>query len=312
MGRIRTIKPEFWTSPQVVECSPSARLLFVGMWNFCDDIGNHPAQPRRLKMEVFPGDDISTDSIGGLVAELLCAGLIFEYEVEDEQFWHVTGWKHQKVEKPTARYPRHDSASARRVLGDDSPSDRRRKGRDISSSDIPSSETEGKNKDTHTDSSERLSRQAASPSACVAATPRGKAAEDRKPPDDAPIYRPKNQDELDAIVEAWNAGTGQKLDPRRNTIHAEKIARFGPQQGEVERVARSYATALKDARPSLPAFARDYETRREQARSAGGKPPPAAWKPPPGRCPEHPGQTLPCGLCAELDALEVQHAAAGL
>ena len=36
-----------WTSEQIVECSPIARLLFIGMWNFCDDGGNHlPAQRR--------------------------------------------------------------------------------------------------------------------------------------------------------------------------------------------------------------------------------------------------------------------------
>ncbi len=43
MARIRSIKTEFWTAEQVMECSPIARLLFIGMWNFCDDGGNHPA-----------------------------------------------------------------------------------------------------------------------------------------------------------------------------------------------------------------------------------------------------------------------------
>ena len=64
MARIRTIKPEFWTSDQVVECSFAARLLFIGMWNFCDDYGVHPASLRKLKMEIFPGDDeMVTDRI---------------------------------------------------------------------------------------------------------------------------------------------------------------------------------------------------------------------------------------------------------
>lgn len=34
MARIRTIKPEFWTSEQVMGCAPLARLLFIGLWNF--------------------------------------------------------------------------------------------------------------------------------------------------------------------------------------------------------------------------------------------------------------------------------------
>ena len=56
MSRIRTVKPEFWTSEQIIACSPIARLLFIGLWNFCDDNGVHPASYIRLKAEVFPPD----------------------------------------------------------------------------------------------------------------------------------------------------------------------------------------------------------------------------------------------------------------
>ncbi len=43
MARIRTTKPEFFTSEQVMNLSIFARFAFLGMWNFCDDGGNHPA-----------------------------------------------------------------------------------------------------------------------------------------------------------------------------------------------------------------------------------------------------------------------------
>ena len=33
MPKIRAIHPEFWTDEKVVEGSPLARLLFIGMWN---------------------------------------------------------------------------------------------------------------------------------------------------------------------------------------------------------------------------------------------------------------------------------------
>lgn len=105
MARIRTIKPEFWVSEQVVDCSPIARLLFIGMWNFCDDGGVHPASCRMLKMEVFPGDDVSPSDIERYVSELISAGLLTEYEAGGKRFWHVTGWRHQKIEKPTKKYP---------------------------------------------------------------------------------------------------------------------------------------------------------------------------------------------------------------
>ncbi|WP_052754245.1 hypothetical protein [Xanthomonas citri] len=105
MARIRSIKPDFFTSEQVAECSPSARLLFVGMWCFCDDNGVHPASPARLKMEVFPGDDFTKADIAMMVQELVKHGLVDEYEVNGDRFWLVTGWKHQKIDKPSYKYP---------------------------------------------------------------------------------------------------------------------------------------------------------------------------------------------------------------
>ena len=76
MPRIRTIKPEYWTSEQVVELSIEARLAFIGLWNFADDWGRHPASARSLKLRVFPGDNIDAEA---LVEELVANGLLFEY-----------------------------------------------------------------------------------------------------------------------------------------------------------------------------------------------------------------------------------------
>ena len=92
MARIRTIKPQFWVSEQIADCSTSARLLFIGLWNFCDDNGVHPAKHRTLKGELFPLEDISVDAVAGWVAELIKAGLIAEYEADGARYWHVTGW----------------------------------------------------------------------------------------------------------------------------------------------------------------------------------------------------------------------------
>lgn len=125
MARIRSIKPEFWTSEQIVDCSPITRLLFIGMWNFCDDGGNHPASARTLKMEVFPGDDISIDQVQKCVDELIRNELIILYESEGKGYWHVTGWKHQKIDRPTYKYPKFDEHSAitRRDIDESSPPD---------------------------------------------------------------------------------------------------------------------------------------------------------------------------------------------
>lgn len=105
MARIRTIKPEFWTSEQIVNCSIPARLLFIGLWNFCDDAGIHPASSQRLKMEVFPGDSMTTEEIDKLISELLTQKLLIKYKVEEKTYWQVTGWHHQKIDKPNQKYP---------------------------------------------------------------------------------------------------------------------------------------------------------------------------------------------------------------
>jgi hypothetical protein len=106
VARIRTVKPEFWTDEQVMELSPLARLLFIGMWNFCDDRGVHPASTKTLKAEVFPADDITADQIGGLVTEMIRQGLLTEFEAQGRRWWAVTGWHHQMINRPsTSKYP---------------------------------------------------------------------------------------------------------------------------------------------------------------------------------------------------------------
>lgn len=128
MARIRSIKPEFWSSEQVMECSPITRLLFVGLWNFCDDAGNHVNSERTIKAQVFPGDDISTSDVRRMLDELSANGLIAFYVVEGKEYLHVTGWdKHQRIDRPTYKYPPYpcdDSSNARRMLDESSPPDR--------------------------------------------------------------------------------------------------------------------------------------------------------------------------------------------
>jgi len=68
MARIRSIKPEFWSDEKLAECTLGARLLFMGMWNFADDEGRMENSPKRLKMQIFPGDDIDVTALVGELA----------------------------------------------------------------------------------------------------------------------------------------------------------------------------------------------------------------------------------------------------
>lgn len=100
MARIRTIKPEFWTSAQIIECSPMARLLFVGMWNFADDAGRMTYSAKTLKAQIYPSDNLSPDDIARMIDELSSNGLVERYTVDNKQYISITGWHHQKIDRP--------------------------------------------------------------------------------------------------------------------------------------------------------------------------------------------------------------------
>jgi len=99
MARIRTIKPDFWTDEKLTECSLSARLLFIGTWNFADDEGNLDRSSKQIKARVFPIDNIDCEP---LIQELLTQGLLTEYSVDGKIFLHIQGFKkHQLINRPS-------------------------------------------------------------------------------------------------------------------------------------------------------------------------------------------------------------------
>ena len=140
MARIRTIKPDFWTSAQVIECSTNARLLFIGLLNFCDDSGRHPLSAKQCKAEVFPADDMPLSDIEAMLSELISQELIVPYEHGNKRFFYVSGWKHQKIDKPQpSKYPCPFDEHSSNILGTFVPDS---KGKD-------SKGKEGKGVDTH-------------------------------------------------------------------------------------------------------------------------------------------------------------------
>lgn len=99
MARIRTIKPEFWSDDTITECSLSARLLFIGIWNFADDAGNLDRSHKQIKTRIFPLDNINCEP---LIQELLTHGLLIEYSVSGQKYLHIPGFaKHQLINRPS-------------------------------------------------------------------------------------------------------------------------------------------------------------------------------------------------------------------
>lgn len=126
-GRIRTIKPEFWSSESITELTIPARLLFIGMWNFVDDAGNHPASAKTLKLLIYPNGEFTTEQVSEMVAEMITLGLVISYEGPDsKEYWHITGWaRHQRIDRPNYRYPAPNSTNNRRILDEQSATDPR-------------------------------------------------------------------------------------------------------------------------------------------------------------------------------------------
>lgn len=76
MARIRTIKPEFFTSEDIVSLSPLARLLYIAIWCESDKEGRLVWKPATLKLRYMPGDNIDINS---LCTEILDRDLVKLY-----------------------------------------------------------------------------------------------------------------------------------------------------------------------------------------------------------------------------------------
>jgi hypothetical protein len=73
MSRIRTIKPEFFTSSDILALTPLARLFYVSLWCEADREGLLNWNPETLKFRYFPKDKVEIEI---LAAELIEQKLI--------------------------------------------------------------------------------------------------------------------------------------------------------------------------------------------------------------------------------------------
>jgi hypothetical protein len=89
------LKPEFWTDEKVVDLSFAARLLFIGLWNLCDDHGRMEYSAKRIKLQIFPADRVD---VAKICAELREKSMIQIYEVEGHEYLEVLNFrKHQQI-----------------------------------------------------------------------------------------------------------------------------------------------------------------------------------------------------------------------
>ena len=103
MARIRTIKPEFFTSLTIADLSKEARLTFIGLWTHVDDEGRCVDDARLVKAALWPLDERTAKDIDEDLWELYDADLILRYVVGPKRFLAVRSWKeHQRINRPSA------------------------------------------------------------------------------------------------------------------------------------------------------------------------------------------------------------------
>lgn len=118
--RARGIKPGFFTDEAVVDLSPWARLLFVGLWCVADRAGRLLDKPKQLKIQLFPCDNVDVDK---MLDEIAAAGLITRYPAQEERFIEVVNFtKHQSphVKEAESTIPAPDKPGAKRSRSDTS------------------------------------------------------------------------------------------------------------------------------------------------------------------------------------------------
>jgi hypothetical protein len=123
MARIRTIKPDFFTSDDICALTPLARLLYVGLWCEADRAGRLVWMPRVFKRRYLPDDAVDIESLAG---ELLTRGLVVLY---GEGLAHIpTFSRHQHVNprEAASKLPSPDGDASARA--DDAQGGRERKG----------------------------------------------------------------------------------------------------------------------------------------------------------------------------------------
>lgn len=110
MARIRTIKPEFWTSERIGASLPGpdgrqARLLFIALWNQAEDrTGVLRGNAALLRGAAFPYDeDVTNADVERWLSMLESARFIVRYERNGSRYIWVRGFvEHQRIDRPSA------------------------------------------------------------------------------------------------------------------------------------------------------------------------------------------------------------------
>lgn len=95
--RIRSVKPRFWDNLKVSKLTRDARLLYIGLQTFADDLGVIIGDSLWLKSRVFPLDEIEAKTFKKWIDELQTFGFITPLSHDGEEFYYLPNFKGEQV-----------------------------------------------------------------------------------------------------------------------------------------------------------------------------------------------------------------------
>lgn len=91
--RSRNIKPGWLINEDLLELPFEYRILFAGLWMAADSAGRLEDRPKKIKIAVFPGDDVDCDDGLKRLAE---KEFIQRYQIAGKKYIQITNFlKHQ-------------------------------------------------------------------------------------------------------------------------------------------------------------------------------------------------------------------------
>lgn len=104
MARNRMIKPSFWTDSKMCKLRRDIRLLYIGLWNFVDDLGVITSNPERIKSMIFPFDGVKIDVIDKWLEELVSIGVMERITHNGIGYFRLLNFlKHQSICRPNVK-----------------------------------------------------------------------------------------------------------------------------------------------------------------------------------------------------------------
>jgi hypothetical protein len=98
MGRIRTVKPEFFKHEDLFNAEKKyklpLRIAYVGLWCIADREGRFKWRPNSIKLDVLPFDSVDFDKVLSALSE---SGFIIKYEHEGQTYGYIPKFKDHQV-----------------------------------------------------------------------------------------------------------------------------------------------------------------------------------------------------------------------